>query len=432
MTMTTCLNYSTYDAGRANLLVPKEVEEFAKAYADEGWEAYNNKTMCKWIEPINWNEGIILERTFAIHRMKNDTVDITECARRLPNQPTVISNAYWYGFGGWVFNRGNVWDKDDFWYAYKKKSCRFYGKILNQDEIINNFAPYCCYEIIKKETNLQFFEYLEIYLRNPKSVELLVKNGYATLVTCTRYLNFKARNIADCLKVKNKWVEYLKGKHLNHLLACRKDYVHTVADADLVADIMYFKPAAWCLNFAKGHELQMCHYLQRIDFTCNHDNLEQYRDYLRFAEEIGLPMDRKETLFPIDWREAHDEAYKQVFVIRNKEKDDKIRAVHDELTRYSFEENRLLIRPAATSEELLEESKVLEHCVRTYVDKVAERQTSIFFIRLKSAPEKPYVTLELKDRRVVQYHGYKNDREFPITTEVHQFISDWKKEFQLM
>lgn len=193
-----CSAYSTYDAGRATLLIPKEVKEFAQAFADEGWKAYENRTMCKWIDPINWNEGIILERTFAIHRMKNGTYDITECARRLPDQPTVISNAYWYGLGGWVFNRGSIWDKTHFWYAYKKNSCRFYGEVLNQDEIIRDYMPYCCWETVKgNNLHLSFYEFLEIYIRNPKAVEMLIKNGYGELLTSTRYLNFKAKNIAD-------------------------------------------------------------------------------------------------------------------------------------------------------------------------------------------------------------------------------------------
>lgn len=426
-----CSAYSTYDAGRATLLIPKAVEEFAQAFADKGWKAYDNRTMCKWIDPINWNEGIILERTFAIHRMKNGTADITECARRLPDQPTVISNAYWYGLGGWVYERGGQWDKTNFWYAYKKNNCRFYGKVLNEEEIISNYMPYCCWDKVKEsQLNISFYEFLEIYIRNPKAVEMLIKNGYSELLTSTRYLNFKAKNIAECLKVNNKWVKFLKGKSQYFLFACRKPYVKTEEDAELVADILYYKPAAGLLKYAPGREIQMCHFLQRADFVLNHDNIALYKDYLKFANQIGMPMDRKEVLFPVDWRRAHDDASEQIEVILSKAKDMEIKKYHDKAMKYAFEKDGLLIKPVESGAEMVLESKILKHCVRTYVDKVANGKTMIFFIRKSEDPATPYVTLELADKHIVQYHGYRNDVEFPIAPEVQNFIKEWKSKYK--
>lgn len=427
-----CSNYSNFDAGRAVLLVPDEVKEFAQDFADEGWEPYSNKTMCKWIEPISWNEGIIMERTFAIHRRKDGTADITECARRLPDQPTVVSNAYWYGMGGWTFNRGSQWNRTEFWYAYNKRSCKFYGKVLNEDEIIEQYMPYCCWDKVKEESGIyiQFYEYLEIYIRNPRAVELLVKNGYSSLVTSTRYMNFKAKNIADCLKVNHKWVEFLKGKSVYYLLACRKPYVKTEADAALVADIMYFKPAAGCLKFAKGHELKMCEYLQRTEFIYNHENIEIYKDYLRFANQLGMPMDRKEVLFPENYRAAHDRAAEEIEIMLTKEKDKQIKQFHDKAMIYAWEKGTLLIRPTETGAEMIEESKALKHCVRTYVDRVAKGETMIFYIRKKTDPATPFITLELKDKRVIQFHGFRNDIETPIPEEVRDFVKEWKSKYQ--
>ena len=102
-----------------------------------------------------------------------------------------------------------------------------------------------------------------------------------------------------------------------------------------------------------------------------------------------------------------------------------------ELEKLSFKRNGLIIFPAKSQEELIEESKVLEHCVRKYAKNVADRKTSIFFIRKINNKNKPYVTLELKQNCVVQCRGYKNNVKSPLDKKVKQFVNEWCIKFDL-
>ena len=49
----------------------------------------------------------------------------------------------------------------------------------------------------------------------------------------------------------------------------------------------------------------------------------------------------------------------------------------------------------------------------------------------KKNPEKSYVTLELKEGRVVQVRGYKNNVHNPLDQQVIDFVHKWEQKFRL-
>ena len=105
---------------------------------------------------------------------------------------------------------------------------------------------------------------------------------------------------------------------------------------------------------------------------------------------------------------------------------EKIQAYADELKVYVYEDKGLLIRPAVSQTELINESKMLNHCVRKYAKNMSKRKTAIFFIRDIKNPNNPFVTLELKDKNVVQVRARKNE-EPPIN--VKNFVRSWENKF---
>lgn len=62
---------------------------------------------------------------------------------------------------------------------------------------------------------------------------------------------------------------------------------------------------------------------------------------------------------------------------------------------------------------------------------MAKRETSIFFIRKKKNIKKSFVTLELKEGRVVQVRGYKNNVHNPLDQSVIDFVHKWEQKFRL-
>jgi len=171
-------------------------------------------------------------------------------------------------------------------------------------------------------------------------------------------------------------------------------------------------------------KMRMCDYLHGQAFY----KARFYKDYLMFRKELGYPLNEKRYLFPENLDKAHDEAWKKIKEVRDAKTNALIKEQCAKLMGYHFTDGDLLIRPAESCDELIEESKQMNNCVRTYAESYAKGLTAIFFIRHVTSPDKSYVTLELKNKNVKQVYGFHNSK--PDAT-VMDFVKNWKREFAL-
>ena len=128
--------------------------------------------------------------------------------------------------------------------------------------------------------------------------------------------------------------------------------------------------------------------------------------------------------YPRDLKAAHDRLVKAVKYKEDEAINLGITARLSELNQYSYEdeERGLMIFPAHSQSELIEEGKILDHCVGGYAKSYSEGETNIFFIRRSEEPDKPYFTLEYKNGAINQNRGYDN-QDPPL--EVVGFASEW-------
>lgn len=152
-------------------------------------------------------------------------------------------------------------------------------------------------------------------------------------------------------------------------------------------------------------------------------NTDYLNDYWRACQKVmgEIP---SELTYPKDLICAHDN-----MVARVKEKEDAelkimFKTRFSELSKMSYqsEEIGLMIRPAETQKELINEGAKLHHCVGGYAKSHAEGKTSIFFIRKISEPDVPFYTLEYRNGAVQQNRGDKNCARTP---EVTAFEKEW-------
>ena len=134
-----------------------------------------------------------------------------------------------------------------------------------------------------------------------------------------------------------------------------------------------------------------------------------YFDYLRMAKDLGYNLSDGMVRYPKDLKEAHDELTK---LIKYKELEaeyaiiDKI--IPDMSKKWNYKEDELLIRYPVCGREITDEGIYMGHCVNSYVGAVAERDTDILFVRKKSAPKTPFVTVEIKNGKVRQVRAKRN------------------------
>lgn len=147
-------------------------------------------------------------------------------------------------------------------------------------------------------------------------------------------------------------------------------------------------------------------------------------DYWDMAERLGWDLSNERVRFPHNLFAAHDEATAQVAQLEEKGLASKFRVRRMALRKYAFAADGLLIRPAASQQELTDEGNALHHCVSTYGKKHANGKTAIFFIRRKNTPRKSFYTLELDEQKLTvrQNRGMLN---CPRTPEVRAFEDLW-------
>ena len=149
-----------------------------------------------------------------------------------------------------------------------------------------------------------------------------------------------------------------------------------------------------------------------------------YRDYLQECEQLHLDLHDKEILFPKDLTAAHNRTMEQVKFERNKADQEKFQKAVEKLEKFAWSEGEFFIRPAREQMELTAEGKALHHCVGGYIRDMAEGKTAIFFLRKVSEPDKPFYTLELQKKRVIQCrteHNASYDRK----PDVKKFVDMW-------
>ena len=147
-------------------------------------------------------------------------------------------------------------------------------------------------------------------------------------------------------------------------------------------------------------------------------------DYWSMAEQLGRNLSDPSVRFPVDLIQAHDAMTEMSKQLELDALANSFRLRRRQLKKYIFTADGLIIRPAASQQELTTEGDALHHCVSTYGNRHASGQTAIFFIRRLSRLNKPYYTLELNEKELTvrQNRGLRNcDR----TPEVQAFEDKW-------
>ena len=284
----------------------------------------------------------------------------------------------------------------------------------------------------------KLIRYMSDFLKYP-ATEILEKSGFEDIVmdrakgAKTRYLNMRAKDLRKILKVNGADVKKLRDGNpsiafLDSMGRIRK-YAPwaSVDDIDELCRIMNRWIDTRKMGMITTH-VDMSKLLKRmLDYrrrTGSTFTISDYGDYLEAVLLLGMRLDKK-TLYPADFAMAHDEAIDEAERQKPTIEVENFTRFQKEITGMEdpFILGTLMIRPAATPQELRDESQALNHCVRTYIDRVSRGTTSILFIRKTEEPNVPYFTLELNPNgRVVQCRG---DHNCGYPEEVKQFIDKW-------
>ena len=134
------------------------------------------------------------------------------------------------------------------------------------------------------------------------------------------------------------------------------------------------------------------------------------------------------VLTPSVLLEAHDVAYKAMRDLNDERLEKGILENYEKHVDLIYSNDKYLIRPVKSNKELKQESKALNHCVRTYATQVSSGSTEIMFVRLNDKPDVPLYTLELKKNVIRQFRA---DHNAVPPDDAFSFVREWADKFKL-
>ena len=153
--------------------------------------------------------------------------------------------------------------------------------------------------------------------------------------------------------------------------------------------------------------------------------ISTYSDYLQMCQGQNYDMKSSQALFPKHCNEAHDELSRYIKKCRDEQTKRAFREVYENLAeKTNLTSKKLQIVCPKQTDDLITEGQALHHCVGTYIDRVAAKKCLIVFVRRVEEPEKPFVTVEVSNGKIVQIRGERNSDP---TEEVKKFVDLWSR-----
>ncbi|MEG1335990.1 MAG: PcfJ domain-containing protein, partial [Clostridiales bacterium] len=337
-----------------------------------------------------------------------------------------------------LYGQSWVYDADYTWCCYK-----FYPG--NIDSAVNGTRlQYADIYNYAQESNSNVIQYAKYFAQYPV-MEFLRKGGYTQLLlerVCglskdtANAIRWQRSKLKECFKFP---LHFLKSRPagdwtmsdiatLNHIYAANpkisiNDAIYALIDKCIPRDKKLID-----VIFAYCGPKKVTDYINLTAQTDGNENIRftwyTYRDYITECQKLNYNLKDKNILYPKDLKAAHNQTMSLIEISKDKYSNEQLQKQADKLNKWCYAADNLIIRPAASVEDFVTEGNDLHHCVKTYIDRVISGDTAIFLIRQADQPNKPYFTLELRNKKIMQCRT-KNNQDYRDYPEIVNFISEW-------
>lgn len=247
--------------------------------------------------------------------------------------------------------------------------------------------------------------------------EYLIKLKLYELAFTVPYIFEKKNTFKEIFKVEKKYLKLMqeiniKYNELEALRLCNSNDISLIKFTSEYLDILLELKEIINIDYIKLKK-----YFDKNNYEFY--NVLEYRDYIKFAYELGLNLKDNNILYPKNLKEEHDKLYLLITTKNNPELNNRIKAISNTLQVNKYEDDKYIIFPANSIESMIDESTQMSNCVRTYIDDYSDGKCQIYFMRYKNSKEKSLVTIEVKNKKVVQARMRFNEN---ITNEIDKKI----------
>ena len=311
---------------------------------------------------------------------------------------------------------------------------------IYEDNLEDVFEKSC----LKYQYDRDFFEnneflpsdYISYISKSLKqqSIELLRKSGFERIAADRvldlkgqKFVNWKGKDLKKILRLPMRHIKFLRqhDPRLEDLAVFQKltEKEKLNTPFEIIEEIANINE--WYLEQIVDYisPLKLIEYKHEKDLKGLF--VSDWLDYIHNCKKLGMDTSRKNILLPEDFMEAHDAVAEKVEIETSRKQDEKIAAATFDV---SIERNGLICYMARSQTELNKESRLLNHCVRTYGDRVARGDCYIFFIRKVEEKDTPFYTLELV--RTGEFRQCRGNHNCGMTEEIKRFVNEFEEDFK--
>lgn len=276
-----------------------------------------------------------------------------------------------------------------------------------------------------KENNLVSLEHLIFVPLYFKNFDLLMKEKLFDLTFTTYDISESAKSFEDIYKIDKKYIPFIRDNNLTY----QEVKLLKVYPKEDIETIKYFSEKVYLresiIEIIDKYKIDLKYLREYIDLQSKEEEIiYEYFDYIKFASELKLNLKDKKILYPKNLIEEHDKLFLEIKTLKDPNINVKLKAISDYLSLNKYEDEKYIIYPANSIEDLIEESEMQHNCVRTYVDDVANNKTEIYFLRKKENPNESFVTVEVHNNKVIQAKTKYNKTP---EKEILDLLKRWEK-----
>lgn len=301
------------------------------------------------------------------------------------------------------------------------------------------------------------YKTVESFARCPQ-LETLFKNDFRNICKriiwqrgSTNKVNKHVKELHEILRMTRTQLKYLKESGKTETIGLQElETFRQIADKYRIKEQNYdmlFKmymsssqtTLEYLLRFQSITKLwNIAHkYLEDDHFENLRQVLTEYKDYLREREDNGDDLSNTVYLKPRNLYETYarirleaEQRKNEKYITEMQQKYSNIKSRSKKIPKkYTFTHEGLIIRPALDAKEIVLEGRMLHHCVGSdnqhYLKDFNEGKGWIMVIRDIKEPDTPYITVELKNDKIMQWYGEHDTK--PDKEIIEEFLKEYKK-----
>ncbi len=315
--------------------------------------------------------------------------------------------------------------------------------IVGYENKDKTFAKYCMFEkfneyAARARYTSEFIRYMALFTAYPRLVEMFMKTGFSGYVFEAFYFKKKNATLINWDAKTPKEVFKLSQQEIRQMIELKASpstmqFYKKLRKLGKV-DVKFAKELRDNISQKSELFIELCRKTKSTPQKAwNYVNkftgamcggrgkrrqgqvLLTWRDYLDACEFLGYDLEAVKMPRNLDLK--HNEATAERQRILELQEAKKERAAMRKFKaslkkreiKYNFSYGGYTVRVAKSRKEILDEGRILSHCVGGYASRHIENKLTILFLRPDSDPDTPYVTIEMNGNRLIQAHGFRNE-----------------------